>query len=331
MHYIGLDVGKKRLHAAWLMDRERERARPKAVDNTPEGHAQLLAWTERQTKAGAAELCVVMEATGVYHEAVAAFLHAAGCHVCVVNPLHAKRFAESRGIRTKNDRRDGRVLALFGAERRPPAWQPPPPEVRRLERLLQRRETLEADRQRECNRLEKAEVEDAPAPVIESLRTMIAALDAEIERLDREIDDHFQAHPGLKAHRERLQSIPGVGAKLSVWFVALLAAKDFRSAKQAAAFLGLNPVEYESGTSVHRPPHLSKAGNGRWRARLYMPAVVATTRNPIIRAQYQRLLGAGKTKMSALGAAMRKLVHIAFGVFKHRQPFALPVADAAAS
>jgi transposase len=324
MHYIGIDIGKKRVHAAWLRDPEQERSRPKAADNTPDGHRQLLAWAERHSQCTPAQLCFILEATGVYHEALALYLHQAGARVCVVNPYQVKEFARSRGIRTKNDRHDGHVLALFGRERRPPPWQPPPAEVRHLLSLLKRIEALEEDRQRERNRLEKATVEGAPAPVCESLRAMLATLEAEIARLRRQLDDHIDAHPELKQQRALLESIPGVGPKLSAWFLALFSAKRFRSAKQAAAFLGLIPVEYDSGSSVHRRPRLSKAGDGRWRARLYLPALVAIRWNSAIRTQFQRLIGAGKAKMSAVGAAMRKLVHIAFGVFNGQRPFHAP-------
>jgi transposase len=321
MQTIGIDISKKRLHAAWLRDPEQERSRPKAADNTPDGHRQLLAWAERHSQCPPEQLCFVIEATGVYHEALALFLHQAGTRVCVVNPYQVKEFARSRGIRTKNDRHDGHVLALFGRERRPQAWQPPPEHVRHLQSLLKRIEALEADRQRECNRLEKATVEEVPAPVHRSLQDMIDVLEAEIARLRNQLDDHIDAHPELKQQRALLESIPGVGPKLSAWFLALFGAKRFASAKQAAAFLGLVPVEYDSGTSVHRRPRLSKAGDGRWRARLYMPALVAIRWNSAIRAQFTRLTGAGKSKMSAIGAAMRKLVQIAFGVFNTRRPF----------
>lgn len=321
MQIIGIDISKKRLHAAWLRDPEQERSRPKAADNTPEGHRHLLAWAERHSQCLPEQLCFILEATGVYHEALALFLHEAGAQVCVVNPYQVKEFARSRGIRTKNDRHDGHVLALFGRERRPRAWQPPPAEVRHLQSLLKRIEALDADRQRESNRLEKATVEQAPAPVRRSLQDMIDILEAEIARLRRQLDDHINAHPELKQQRALLESIPGVGPKLSTWFLALFATKRFRSAKQAAAFLGLIPVEYDSGTSVHRRPRLSKAGDGRWRARLYMPALVAIRCNSAIRDQFTRLTGAGKSKMSAIGAAMRKLVQIAFGVFNSQHPF----------
>lgn len=321
MQFIGIDVSKQRLHTAWLRDPQQGLTRPKAVDNSPEGHALLLAWAQGASGAPADELCFVLEATGVYHEAVALCLHQAGAEVAVSNPLHIKRFAESHGIKTKNDAHDGRVLALYGHERKPKPWQPPPAPVRDLRALLKRLQALEEDRQRETNRLEKTQIEGAPARVLESLQAMLAVLTQEIGHLRQQIDDHIDRHPELKGQRAHLQSIPGVGPRLSAEFLALFSSKRFRDAKQAAAFLGLVPAQYQSGTSVHRRPHLAKNGDSRWRARLFLPALTAARYNAEVRALYQRLIQAGKSKMSAAGAAMRKLVQIAFGVFKHQQPY----------
>ena len=321
MQVIGVDVSKEKLHCAWLRDAVRRQSRPKSVANTADGHAALLAWTTRVTGAAAADVHIILEATGVYHEAAATFLHDAGCRVSVVNPLQVKRFAERLGVRTKTDRHDGLILALFGDARQPPAWAPPPADVRQLKALLGRLAALEQDHARELNRLEKARAEPAPDAVLVSLQTMLDALAAEIGRLRQQVDDHLDSHPQLKEQRVLLESIPGIGSKLSLWFLTLFCGRSFASARQAAAFLGLVPVEFQSGSSVLKRPRLSKAGDARWRARLFLPAMVATRCNPLIRAQYQRLLDAGKSKMSALGAAMRKLVHIAFGVLKHQKPF----------
>jgi transposase len=95
----------------------------------------------------------------------------------------------------------------------------------------------------------------------------------------------------------------------------------FDSAQQAAAYLGLVPIERQSGTSVKGRPRLSKAGDSRARATLYLPALVATRCNPHIRALYERLIANGKCKMAALGASMRKLVHLCFGVLKTKTPY----------
>ena len=135
------------------------------------------------------------------------------------------------------------------------------------------------------------------------------------------MNNHINQNPHLKEDRQLLESIPGVGSVVSSRMIGVLRSRAFESASQCAAFLGLNPVQHESGSSVRGRTHLSKAGNPRIRAKLYMAAIVAIQHNPDIKAQYQRLLKKGKSKMSALGAAMRKLVHICFGVLKHRTPY----------
>lgn len=321
MHIIGTDISKAKTHNSLLIDHVLQKSRDKVVDNNPTGCQTLLDWACRHAKCQPSELHFVMEATGVYHEEMAEFLHAAGCTVSVVNPFQVKSFADSKGFRGKNDRHDGLVLALFGHERKPAAWTPPPPEAKYLKALLLRLTALETDRQRELNRLEKAQVGHAPAQIMTSLDNSLTFLKEEKTRLLKEIESHLDRHPRLREERDLLLSIPGVGDKLAVELLALFASKNFKRAPQAVAFLGLAPVEKQSGTSVRTRPRLSKAGDARLRRALYMPAIVATKYNPDIRALYQRLIRAGKTKMAAIGAAMRKLIHIAFGVYKNFTPY----------
>jgi transposase len=321
MLIIGTDISKNKLHSALLIDARNSKFRNKTVANTPTGFRSLLDWACRQGKCSASDLYFVMEATGIYHEMSAEFLHNSGCKVSIVNPLHVKRFIESRGVHTKNDKLDPLLLALYGNERQPKQWTPPPVEVRQLKALLVRLAAIETDIQRELNRKEKADISNTPAEVVESLNKSLAFLRKEKKRLTKQIDDHLDRHPHLKQDRDLLASIPGIGKKLSLYFVSLFHLKEFRKASQAAAFLGLVPVEYQSGTSVNKRPRLSKIGDARFRAALYMPAIVATKYNPDVQALYQRLIVSGKSKMAAIGAAMRKLVHIAFGVFKNRTPY----------
>src|SRR5439155_25078022 len=92
-------------------------------------------------------------------------------------------------------------------------------------------------------------------------------------------------------------------------------------AQRAPASAGLPPRETRSGTTVHKRTRLSKAGNARLRKALYLPALTATRFNPLVAAFYTRLVEAGKAKMAALGACMRKLLMIAYGVLKSRTPF----------
>jgi len=318
--YLGMDVAKAKLDCCLLLDIASGKRKTKVVSNTKAGIADLLAWAAKQ--GGAPEtLHVVMEGTGVYHEPAALALADAGVAVSIVNPAQVKDFGRGLAVRTKTDGVDSFVLARYGALLKPVAWTPPAPEARVLQALLARREAIAQDLQRERNRQEKADATDTPERIRQSLAESIAFLSEQLHQLQQDIDDHIDRHPGLKDDMALLQSIPAVGPRVGGNLLSVMHSHHFASAEQLAAYLGLVPVERQSGSSVLGRPRLSKAGPARIRALLYMAAVVAIRYNPHVKAVYGRLLARGKSKMSALGAAMRKLVHLCFGVLKTRQPY----------
>ena len=172
-------------------------------------------------------------------------------------------------------------------------------------------------RTQERNRLGVAK--DAVRAGIEAHLVYLEQALADIEAaIRRQIDDD----PGLGHQRELLDSIPGLGDKTIPTLLAYYGGPlRFGTAKQAVAFAGLDPRQHQSGSSVQRRPRLSKVGHARLRKALYMPAMVATTRTAWGRALKLRLAGAGKPPMLILGAMMRKLVHVAYGVLKSGKPF----------
>ena len=319
---IGIDVSKATLDVMWLRDPETLKVKSKKLTNTPDGRQALLDWAVKTTGHPLEAIRFVMEATGVYHERLACALYEAGAEVVVANPAHVRSYAQSFGVRTKNDCKDAMILARFGATQGPHRrWQPEAPEVYRLKTLLNRLDTVQEDLQREQNRLEKAKA-SREAPLVQaSLERVIEHLEQEATELNRQIDDDIQQNPKFKQDRKLLESIPGIAEVLSRYLLVLFHSRQFLKASQMAAYLGLNLVGETSGTSVNKPPRLSKVGPARWRAKLYMPAIVATQYNPDAKALYERLVNAGKAKKAALGAVMRKLVHIAFGVLTHQQAF----------
>lgn len=325
MAVIGIDVSKHKLDVTWLRDPQTRKAKSRVFANTPAGFEALLTWLQKNTQEAVADLEVLMEATGVYHEALAYALHAAGARVVVANPAKVKHYNASFGKRSKTDKKDSLILACFLASqehrRDHYPWQPEPEEVRHLKALLGRREALDKDLQREYNRNEKAQIQGASKNILDSIAHVTATLEQERAHLHEEIEAHIERHSQLKQDRQLLRSIPGIGAVLSLSLLAMLHGRDFMSAGQCAAFAGLIPIMHQSGKSVEKRPRLSKAGCGRLRAQLYMGAVVAIRYNPAITRQYERLLRRGKSKMCALGAAMRKLVQIAYGVLKHQTDY----------
>ncbi len=320
MRYLGMDVAKAKLDCCLLLNEDSDKRKTKSVANSRHGVVDLLAWIGKHHVLPD-ELHVIMEGTGVYHEQAALALADAGVTVSIVNPAQVKDFGRGLAVRTKTDGVDSYVLARYGALLKPAAWIPPAPEARMLQALLARRDAIAQDLQRERNRQEKADATDTPALIRQSLSDSIEFLSKQLTQLQRDIDQHIDRHPGLKDDLALLQSIPAVGPQVGNNMLAVMHSHDFGSAEQLAAYLGLVPIERQSGTSVLGRAKLSKAGPARIRAVLYMAAIVATRCNPHVKTVYDRLLARGKPKMSALGAAMRKLVHLCFGVLKTRQPY----------
>lgn len=320
MFYLGIDVAKAKLDCCLLVDTKTLKRKNKTTENNAKGFSELLAWLQRQNVL-THELHVVMEGTGVYHEQAAFALHEAGVHVSIVNPAYVRDFARGLAIRTKTDGVDSLVLARYGLLVQPNFWAPPPIEARLLQALLSRREAIAQDLQRERNRQEKAQVAQSPQIIQQSIEATICFLEKQIKQIQQEIDDHIDRHPKLKQDLKLLKSIPAVGERVGNTLLALIHSHSFASAEQVAAYVGLVPVEHQSGSSVCGRARLSKAGPAHIRATLYMAAVVATQHNPHIKALYTRLLARGKTKMAALGAAMHKLVQLCFGVIKNQIPY----------
>lgn len=320
MFYLGMDVAKAKLDCCLLLDVASGKRKAKVVNNTQSGIVDLLAWVAKQNVSPAA-LHIVMEATGIYHEQAAMALADAGVTVSIINPAQVKDFGRGLAVRTKTDGVDSVVLARYGALLKPKAWVPPPQEARVLQALLVRREAIAQDLQRERNRQEKAGATDTPALIHKSLEAGIGFLVKQLAQLQKDIDEHIDKHSNLQKDRALLQSIPAIGPQVGSNILSVMHNHDFGSAEQLAAYLGLVPVERQSGSSVLGRARMSKAGPARIRAVLYMAAVVGTRYNPHVKAVYERLLARGKSKMSSLGAAMRKLVHLCFGVLKTQQPY----------
>lgn len=316
-YFIGIDVSKAKIDIAWLKDTENLRYRSKVLTNSPKGCLQLLEWIRDKITTDLSTVYVLMEATGVYHELLAYFLHDRGIQVSVVNPARTAEFAKSLGTVHKTDKSDSQILARYGATVDFPLWQPEPPHVRRLKAKIARMDTLQTDWQREENRLEKARIGNAPDEVVLSIRQVKTAIGNSMAELQRDIDGHIDRHPDLKRDVELLKTIPGIGDTVAPRMALLYRSRRFQSAAQMAAFLGLVPKERTSG-QYRGKVRLSKQGNGRLRALLYLPAVVAKRYNPDIKACCERLMAKGKCPMQAVGAAMRRLVHICFGVLKHQ-------------
>jgi transposase len=309
---VGIDVGKKDLHAVLLQG---EKSSLKSASNSATGIAQLIQWLKNR-KVERAHVC--MEATGGWSESVALALHQSGHVVSIVNPSRIKAFAQSEMLRTKTDAVDAAMIARFCRMHAPDPWLPPAPEIVALRGLVRRHESLSRMRAEEQTRLQAP---TGTPTVRESIESVISHLTSEIQRVDREIEQLFKNHPGLREQRRLLTSIPGIGKTTAARILGEAPnIAEYRDVKAIAAFAGLSPRHYQSG-SLRRPSRLAKAGNAQLRRALYWPAITAMRCNPIVARFADRLRQRDKTNMLIIGAAMRKLLVLAYGVLKSGKNF----------
>jgi transposase len=320
MFTLGADISKNKIDVCLLAAGVKGKKKQKVFTNEPGVARALIEWLTKQT--GAPDgTTVVMEATGIYHENLAYGLYDAGVPVCLANPHRVREFARGLDILTKNDAVDAFVLACYGELKQPEAWVPPSLAVRKLRALLRQRDALKEDVQRTANRLEKAHSTSTPREVLTSLERTHDWLSEELARIEKLISKHTDDDPGLKADLDLLKSIKSVKDQVGREMLALLHGGTFRSASQVAAYLGITPVEKVSGSSVRGRAHMSKTGPSGVRAKLYVASLSAIRWNKPAKALYERLVAKGKAKKAALGAVMRKLVHMCFGVLKTRLPW----------
>jgi transposase len=308
---LGIDVSKDSFHVELSVN---DKPRHRRFANRTAGFAELGAWLAKHT---ALPVHACLEATGTYSEALALYLHAQGHTVSVVNPVQIKAFGQSELLRNKDDRPDAALIRRFCEKQRPAAWTPPAAHFRELQALTRHLENLLETQQQQLNRLETTTTKS----VLKSLRKLVTHLETEIKRTEQQIQDQVDRHPELKQQCQLLESIPGIGKRTATRLLAEIEnITQYKSARQVAAYAGLTPKNNRSGTK-RSPTHLSKTGNARVRKALFLPAMVAKQHNPLVRSFCERLARHGKNKMQLVGAAMRKLIHIAFGVLKSGKVF----------
>jgi transposase len=287
--------------------------------NTAAGHQALLRWLESAGRA----VRVCLEATGLYGLDLALTLEAAGVALMVANPRAVRHFAQAMMRRSKTDRLDAEVLTEYAARLPFQPWRPPSASALKLLAVARRLEDLTEMHAAEKNRRHAASLSAALPPILRrDVERSLESLERAVQRLTRAAQEFIAADPQISERYQLLLSIPGIGPTSALHVLAelMLLGPDL-DVRQWVAYAGLDPRHYSSGSSVHKKTRISKAGNKHLRRALYMPALVASHHDPHLAAFYQRLLGRGKTKMQALVALMRKLLHAIFGIFKHHQPY----------
>jgi transposase len=315
--FCGIDVSAATLAVA-VIEQDQPLQQREFV-NRASGHKALIVWLGKRK----AQVRVSLEATGIYSLDLALALNEApGIEVAVLNPKMANRFAQTLR-RSKTDAADALVLAEYSCRMPFTAWRPPSLSGLRLRAVGRHIVALVVQHTREQNRLHAAVGSQAtPRCVVQDLKRSLISLERRIVKMRREAMALVRSDAEVEQRFRLLTGIPGIAATSAVQILgelALLAPE--MNVRQWVAHSGLDPVHQHSGTSVHKLSRISRAGNRYLRRALYMPALSAVRWDPHMKAFYELLQTRHKTKLQAVIAVARKLLHAIYGVLRSRTPY----------
>ncbi len=314
--FLGIDVGKKELfcHIIGPGDTNSE-----CFDNTPAGIVRLRKWLLKTAPPGQLGAC--LEHTGHYGDAVANALHGAGLAALhLVNSHQIKAFGKRKLRRNKSDTADARLIARFLKSELPELhqWHPRSPVQQAVTELSRYADSVTRD-----NARLKTKAQAAPDKIVlASLKRRIKAQEKEIASIRSRISKLVEADPDLRAKSELLATIPGLGeVSVQTVLAELPDLGEFEDARQLAAWVGVTPSHFESGTSGKTGTPITKIGSVNLRRGLYMPAMAARVYNPLLKTFAERLAAKGKKPKQIVLAVMRKLLHQIYGILKSGLPY----------
>ena len=308
--YLGIDISKDKFDAVLL---ENDRIHRAPFANTPAGFRQLLKWCKKLCADG---LHVAMEATGKYGVALAEFFYAAQIKVSIVNPMLIYHYGRTCLSRNKTDEHDAELIARYCQQHQPRLWQPRRADLQVLQELVRAREQMTQTRVRTQKHLE-----ESPTAVAKYFRGQVALLKRHIKNIEQQIIKCVEDHPQLRQEVQLLSSIDGIGHLTACTVLSIIPPVDqLESARQLAAFAGVTPSQRQSGKKAGKT-RLSKFGHQRLRTALYFPALAALRANKRAQDLASRLGQTGKSKMVIIGAIMRLLCHLIYGVLRTRKMF----------
>lgn len=308
---IGIDVSKSSFDAHWG---EGDRQRHHCFDYTQRGIEEFI----EQLPPGAH---AVMEASGVYHSRLAVRLYEAGVKVSVVNPVVIKRFGQMLLKRVKSDKADSQLILAYAETHDPPLWEPSSEAINDLKQALSLADDLVREQTMVSNRQEALLHHAQPSAFVQrELKLLRKHLRMRLERCDRHLRVVVKKHfPELY---DRLQTIPSVGEKTAVEMIVITEGfEKFDTDKSLAAYVGISPTTYSSGSSIKGRGGIARTGQARARQLLYMCSWSARYANPACKALYERLRAAGKPPKVISVAIAHKLLRQIFAVAKSGQRY----------
>ena len=304
--FVGIDVSKATLDIGCLPGKQVFQ-----FSNDETGiKAMVLKLQELNTE------LIVMEATGGLQMAAVASIAAAGLSVAVVNPRQVRDFAKAMGVLAKTDNIDAMVLARFAQVVRPEARPVKDENTQALNAVMVRRHQIIEMLTAEKNRLKAAHKK-----VHKNIEKHVKWLEKQVDDIDKELGEVIKGSSIWKEQDVLLQSVPGIGPIVSATLLAALPEIGTLNRQKISALVGVCPFNRDSGTM--RGKRSCFGGRSFIRAVLYMGTMSAIKCNPVIKEFYTKLVSAGKAKMVALVACMRKLLTILNAMIKTNQKWNL--------
>jgi transposase len=322
---VGIDISKDQFMASLATLNEAFQVTIKSTKsfaNSAEGFEKMARWVGQLAHTPVA-MHYVMEATGVYYESLAYWLHEQGQSVSVILPKQFKAYANSLNAKSKTDRIDARILAQMGLERSLATWQPASPVMRQLKQLCREKNTLKEEKKALKNQLHALNCSYQPNETTRKrLGRRLATVDELIREVEIELVATMQTDSLLTQRIENVCTIKGIGLMTAL---ALVAETNgfalFVNKAQLVCYAGYDVVKNESGTSVKNPTKISKRGNNHLRKALHFPALIAIRYEPQFQLMSQRIVERTSLKMKGVVAVQRKLLVLAYTLFKNNTPF----------
>jgi transposase len=321
---IGIDISKDSFNAAIVELTESFTIKVIAnskFKNNQEGFSLFLKWVKEHVK-GEVKASFTMEATGVYYESLAYFLHGKKEVVHVVLPNKSKKYGESLEIKSKTDKIDAQILGRMGAERQLQKWNPSSRLFKALRCLTRERETLIHERTMAKNQLHAlVHMEETNQNTIARFNERIEYLTKQVDNVDSDIENMVKSDKALNQNIGRILTIPGIGLiTVSVLIAETNGFAAIKNIKQLTSYAGYDVRIRESG-KWRGQAKISKKGNSHIRAALFFPACSASIYNEDLKEDYERLKGSKKVAMIANTAIQRKLLGLVYTIWKNNTIF----------
>jgi len=322
---LGIDVAKNelvgclgRMYDDWVP----ELYAHKTFVNNQKGFAALILWLKKNTDE-VIPVRFVMEATGVYHEALAYFLNENGYAISIVLPNKISNYIRTLEVKTITDKTASEAITRFGLERELDVWKKPRDIFKKLRQLTRERDQIVTERTAVKNQLHAEEVEAVPNKrSIKRLLDRIKLLNKQEKEIKEEVAAIIKEDKEIAGIVLLICSLPGVGLLTAA--IVLAETNGFeliRNKRQLASYAGFDVIEKQSGISVKGKTRISKRGNKYLRKAMHLPSLAAIKHDERYKAIFARIVAKHGIKMKAATAVQRKLLEMIFTLFKNQTTY----------